>query len=64
VWAVHTGWSGDHAHWLEHLPEAAPVLAGGELFGPGEIRLAPGAAYRSPWVYFAWSSAPGPSTTD
>jgi alpha-galactosidase len=55
VWAVHTGWSGDHAHWLEHLPEAAPVLAGGELFGPGEIRLAPGEAYRSPWVYFAWS---------
>ena len=55
VWAVHTGWSGDHVHWLEHLPEAAPVLAGGELLGPGEIRLAPGEAYRSPWVYFAWS---------
>jgi alpha-galactosidase len=55
VWAVHTGWSGDHAHWLESLPEAAPVLAGGELLGPGEVRLAPGEAYRSPWVYFAWS---------
>ncbi|WP_030434436.1 alpha-galactosidase [Actinoplanes subtropicus] len=55
VWAVHTGWSGDHAHWLESLPEAAPVLAGGELLGPGEVELAPGAAYRSPWVFFAWS---------
>src|SRR3954463_12538948 len=55
VWAVHTGWSGDHAHWLESLPEHAPVLAGGELLGPGEIRLAPGEQYHSPWVYFAWS---------
>ncbi|MEY9895208.1 alpha-galactosidase [Catenulispora sp. MAP5-51] len=55
VWAVHTGWSGDHAHWLEKLPEAAPVLAGGELLGPGEIRLSSGQAYQSPWVYFAWS---------
>jgi len=54
---VHTGWSGNHVHWLEGLPEAAPVLAGGELLGPGEVRLAPGAAYRSPWVYFAWSDA-------
>jgi alpha-galactosidase len=55
VWAVHTGWSGDHAHWLENLPEHAPVLAGGELLGPGEVRLEPGQEYRSPWVYFAWS---------
>jgi alpha-galactosidase len=57
VWAVHAGWSGDHVHWLERLPEAAPVLAGGELLGPGEIRLAPGQAYESPWVFFAWSDA-------
>ena len=57
VWAVHTGWSGDHAHWLEKLPEAAPVLAGAELPGPGEIRLAPGQSYQSPWTYFAWSDA-------
>src|SRR4051794_20057114 len=55
VWAVHTGWSGDHAHWLESLPEFAPILAGGELLAPGEVRLAPGRTYRSPWVYFAWS---------
>jgi alpha-galactosidase len=57
VWAVHTGWSGDHVHWLERLPESTPVLAGGELLGAGEIRLAAGAAYQSPWVYFAWSNA-------
>jgi len=55
VWAVHTGWSGDHAHWVEYLPDAAAVLAGGELLAPGEIRLAPGESYRGPWVYFAWS---------
>jgi alpha-galactosidase len=57
VWAAHTGWSGDHVHWLERLPESASVLAGGELLGPGEIRLSPGQAYQSPWVYFAWSNA-------
>ncbi|MFB7919113.1 alpha-galactosidase [Streptomyces sp. NPDC056061] len=57
VWAVHASWSGNHVHYTERLPEHRPVLGAGELLAPGEIRLAPGHAYRTPWVSFAWSGA-------
>lgn len=56
VWGVHIGWSGDHVHAAEHLPEGVRVIGGGELLGPGEIRLAPGESYTTPWAYFAYSS--------
>jgi alpha-galactosidase len=56
VWGVHIGWSGDHVHLAERLPEGVRLLGGGELVGPGEIRLDPGASYASPWAYFAYSS--------
>src|SRR3954449_5454538 len=61
VWAVHTGWSGDHVHLAERLPEGAGaggagVLSGGELLLPGEVRLAPGESYTSPWVFFTYST--------
>jgi alpha-galactosidase len=55
VWAVHAGWSGNHLHYLERLPEHGPVLGAGELLADGEVRLAPGESYQSPWIYFAWS---------
>lgn len=55
VWAVHAGWSGNHVHYTERLPEHGPVLGAGELLSSGEIRLAPGESYQSPWIYFAWS---------
>ncbi|HEY3477645.1 MAG TPA: glycoside hydrolase family 36 N-terminal domain-containing protein, partial [Streptomyces sp.] len=55
VWAVHAGWSGNHVHYAEKPPDHGPVLGAGELLAPGEVRLAEGASYRSPWVYFAWS---------
>ncbi|TMZ46953.1 alpha-galactosidase, partial [Klebsiella pneumoniae] len=59
VWGVHTAWSGDHVHLAERLPERAGqadgLLAGGELTGSGEIRLAHGESYSTPWVYFTWS---------
>ncbi|MDF2710839.1 MAG: alpha-galactosidase [Nonomuraea muscovyensis] len=57
VWAVHTGWSGDHLHHAERLPEGAALLAGGELLAPGEITLAEGETYLTPWVYFTWSGS-------
>ncbi|MFJ7244266.1 alpha-galactosidase [Kitasatospora sp. NPDC098652] len=56
VWAVHAGWSGNHVHHAERLPDHGPVLGAGELLTAGEVRLAEGESYRSPWVYFAWSS--------
>ncbi|MFE1902290.1 alpha-galactosidase [Streptomyces gardneri] len=55
VWAAHAGWSGNHVHYTERLPEHRPVLGAGELLAPGEIRLAPGHSYRTPWASFAWS---------
>ena len=60
VWGVHVAWSGDHAHLAERLPEGAGAggagaLGGGELLLPGEVRLAPGEQYTTPWVLFSWS---------
>ncbi|HZI96346.1 MAG TPA: alpha-galactosidase [Actinomycetales bacterium] len=59
VWGVHVAWSGDQRHVAERLPEragqAAGVLGGGELLRPGEVRLAEGERYETPWVVFTWS---------
>ncbi|MBA2531024.1 MAG: alpha-galactosidase [Nocardioidaceae bacterium] len=57
VWAVHVAWSGDHVTYAERLPEGHSVLGGGELLGPGEIELAPGESYDSPWLLASWSDA-------
>lgn len=54
VWGLHVAWSGNHRSLAERTPAGQAVLAGGELLLPGEIRLAPGATYRSPWVYGAY----------
>ena len=54
VWAVHTGWSGNHTHYAERVFTGEQVLGGGELLLPGEVVLAPGESYRSPWVYGAY----------
>ena len=55
TWAVHVGWSGNHVSYAERGPERPGVLGGGELLLPGEIVLAPGASYTTPWVYAAYS---------
>ncbi|XVU20830.1 alpha-galactosidase [Actinoplanes sp. CA-054009] len=51
VWAVHTAWSGNHTHYAERVFTGEQRIGGGELLLPGEIRLARGEAYTSPWVY-------------
>ncbi len=55
VWAVHVGWSGDHVAYAERLPEGQSRLGGGELLGPGEVQLAPGSSYQTPWLFASWS---------
>ena len=55
VWAVHVAWSGNHLSYAERWPTGEGVLGGGELLLPGEVELAPGEEYASPWVYAAWS---------
>ena len=59
VRGVHVAWSGNHVHLAERLPEGAGtgVLGGGELLLPGEVRLAPGESYSTPWAAFTWSDA-------
>lgn len=53
IWAVHTGWSGNHTHYAERLASGAQVIGGGELLLPGEVVLGPGGSYTSPWLYAA-----------
>ncbi len=55
VWAMHVAWSGDSSLWAERLPEGRVSLGGAELLHAGEVRLAPGATYETPWVYAGYS---------
>ncbi|KOV82056.1 alpha-galactosidase [Nocardia sp. NRRL S-836] len=57
VWALHVAWSGNHVTYAENLVDGSPVLGGGELLLPGEMTLAPGQEYESPWLYAAYSPA-------
>jgi alpha-galactosidase len=57
VWAVHVAWSGNHVTYGERVHEGRGVLGGGELLTSGEVILAPGETYESPWLYAAYSPA-------
>ncbi len=50
VWSVHVAWSGDHTTYAERTAEGECLLGGGELLGPGEVVLAEGESYTSPWL--------------
>ncbi|GAB3702367.1 alpha-galactosidase [Mariniluteicoccus flavus] len=54
VWAVHVGWSGNHRHYAERVWTGQQVIGGGEVLLPGEVRLAPGEAYATPWLFASW----------
>ncbi|MFE1665696.1 alpha-galactosidase, partial [Microbacterium sp. P02] len=56
VWALHAAWSGDTDLWAERSALGRSVLGAGELLAPGEIVLAAGESYRSPWVIAIYSS--------
>lgn len=51
VWAVHTGWSGNHVHYAERANTGHQLIGGGELLLPGEVRLGRGEQYLGPWVF-------------
>lgn len=57
VWAVHTAWSGNHSTYAEREPSGVGRLGGGELLLSGEVVLAPGEEYASPWLYAAYSGS-------
>ena len=53
VWGLHVAWSGNTVHFAERLPSGLTTIGGGELLLPGEIVLAEGESYATPWVYLA-----------
>ncbi len=55
VWSTHVAWSGNATTFAERLPEGWTCLGGGELLEPGEVELAEGERYTSPWLYAVWS---------
>ena len=57
VWGVHTAWSGNPTTYAERTPEGECLLGGGELLEPGEVVLAPGEGYDSPWLLGSWSGS-------
>ncbi|MFE6256271.1 alpha-galactosidase [Agromyces sp. NPDC057865] len=54
VHAVHVAWSGNHRLAAERTPTAESFLSAGELLGPGEIVLAEGETYTTPWAIGSW----------
>ncbi len=57
VWATHLAWSGDKRSWAEKSPLGAATLGSGELLAPGELSLAAGESYASPWTVAVYSDA-------
>ena len=55
VWAVHLAWSGDKQLWAERSTLGPTVLGSGELLAPGEVRVAAGSSYTTPWTVAVWS---------
>ena len=54
VWGVHLAWSGNQVLSAEHSFTGWRLLRGGELLLPGEVRLANGEEYTSPWLVGSW----------
>ena len=57
VLGLHLAWSGNHRLVAERLRDGRLQVQAGELFLPGEVRLAPGETYETPWFYAARSNA-------
>lgn len=54
VHGIHVAWSGNQRVLAERVPLGESFLAGGELYGWGEIVVAPGAEFSSPTVSGSW----------
>lgn len=57
VWGLHVAWSGNHVTYAERMFEGTATIGGGELLASGEVILAPGEEYASPWLYAAYSGS-------
>ena len=54
VWGVHPAWSGNHRLLAERMPSGDALLGAGELLLSGELELAPGETYETPWTYASY----------
>ena len=52
AWGFHLGWSGNHLLAVDPLDDGRRLVHAGELFEPGEMRLAPGDTYASPTLHW------------
>jgi alpha-galactosidase len=52
VLGVHVAWSGNSVLRVERDGASGTTIGGGELLLPGEVGLAEGETYSSPWVFF------------
>ncbi len=48
---LHLGWSGNHVVAIDTLDDGRRLVHAGELFEPGEVRLAPGETHTTPSCY-------------
>ena len=55
LWAAHLGFSGNHEVYLEKTASNVAMLGMAELLAPGEVTLATGESYTTPWIYAAYS---------
>ncbi|WP_222119127.1 alpha-galactosidase [Microbacterium sp. 1.5R] len=51
VWAAQTAWSGNHRTFVERQTNGRTILGGEEILLPGEVVLAAGEEYETPWIY-------------
>ena len=54
VHGVHLAWSGNHRLSAERTITSDNFLTAGELLLPGEVVLAPGESYATPWALGSW----------
>ena len=54
VWLAHVAFSGAQRLRFEHSTTGIGYIGGGELLAPGEVRLAAGASYHTPWLCWVW----------
>lgn len=57
VWGAHLAWSGNWQLLAEVLPDGRRLVQFGELLHPGEVSLAPGESYSTPWLHATYSAA-------
>lgn len=64
VWATHFGFSGNRVTTVEKTPAGPASIGNAELLASGEIVLAEGETYQTPWTYASFSARGLDGVTD